>query len=206
MSPGSRYGGERWAVRAHVGLRWWSCPFDAVLAQMPATGRILDYGCGHGVLTGELAARPGAEVVGVDVDPAKIEVAARTLAGAARAEVVEPGAVPAGPWDGIAVVDVLYLLDRPARVELLERLAAELAPGGRMVVKEMDVTPRLKSAWMRAQERVMVEVLRVTKGAGLSFHDPAETVDVLRGLGLKVFARRVDRRYLHPHHIVVACS
>ncbi|HET9443829.1 MAG TPA: class I SAM-dependent methyltransferase, partial [Acidimicrobiales bacterium] len=133
MNPGSRYGGERWAVRAHVGLRWWSCPFDAVLGQMPATGRILDYGCGHGVLTGELAARPGTEVVGVDVDPAKVEVAARTLGGTARVEVIGPGAVPAGPWDGIAVVDVLYLLDGAARADLLRRLAAELAPGGRIV-------------------------------------------------------------------------
>jgi hypothetical protein len=47
-------------------------------------------------------------------------------------------------------------------------------------------------------------VLRITAGSDLSFTPIADLAAHLRGRGLEVHARRVDRGYLHPHALLVA--
>jgi len=199
----ARYAGESVGVRAHIALRWWSCPFGAILGEMPKGRVVLDYGCGHGLLALEAAARRGVSVLGVDIDPAKIAIARRAATAAVRFDVIRPGEVPAGSWEVICVVDMLYLLSPTDRRALLADLAARLAPGGVLIVKEMDSRPPVKAAWMRLQEHVMVRLLGLTLGASLSFTDAAEIVESLRSCGLEVRSRSLHRHYLHPHHLVV---
>src|ERR1700712_4499139 len=92
--------------------------------------------------------------------------------------------VPAGPWDAIVVVDVLYLLDGEAQHRLLDAAAAQLAPGGVLVVKEMSHHPAWKFAWNRAQEQLAVRVLRITEGHDIHFQPDADLPAHLAGLGL----------------------
>jgi 2-polyprenyl-3-methyl-5-hydroxy-6-metoxy-1,4-benzoquinol methylase len=210
-SPLGAYHGESLAVRAHVAVRWRSCPFGAVLAALPARGDVLDVGCGHGVLTLALATtRPDVSVTGVDIDEDKIAVArraaARVTGGPVRFEVTSGGGgLPGGPgpWDAVVAVDVLYLLPQATQEALVRDLAGALRPGGSLVVKEMDTTPRLKAAWMRVQERLAVRVLRITKGDELAFTDPAPLAAAMRAAGLQVDVRPVDRGYPHPHVLLV---
>ena len=57
-------------ARLHATVRWWSAPFAAVQAEVPPTGRILEIGCGHGLLCTYLAlSQPARSVLGVDIDP-----------------------------------------------------------------------------------------------------------------------------------------
>jgi 2-polyprenyl-3-methyl-5-hydroxy-6-metoxy-1,4-benzoquinol methylase len=199
-----RFAAEPLDVRLHTALRVLSCPFGELLAEVPDGARLLDYGCGHGVLAALAAERAAARVTGVDIDERKVAVARRAGPADATFAVVEPGCVPPGPWDVITVVDVLYLLPRPAQRDLLLALAAELAPGGKLLVKEMHTCAPLKVRWMRAQERLMVDVLERTKGAQLTFTDPDHLLRALLDAGLSTTARPVDRWYPHPHHLVVA--
>lgn len=191
------------STRAHVALRRLSCPFDAVLDELPTKGEILDYGCGHGLLTTMLARSRDVEVLGVDIDPKKIEVARAAAPPRARFDLVEPLGVPDGSWDAIAVVDVLYLLPEVEQKRVIAALAARLRPGAALVVKEMDTRPRYKAAWMRLQEQIVVRLLRVTKGSTLAFTDPAALEDAMRMAGLSVARRRVDRHFPHPHVLIV---
>ena len=196
-------------VRAHVAVRWLSCPFDRLLDETrPALhGRVLDYGCGHGLLTHRIAAGAGegSEVLGVDIDAGKVATATRTAASGRPAfRVNGPGEIPDGPWDAIVVVDVLYLLAEPARTDLLRGLAGALGPGGTLVLKEMAAEPAPKAALMRVQERLAVNVMRLTKGEALAFTSAERLADQLAGLGLAVTTKRIDRGYPHPHHLVIA--
>lgn len=199
-----RFADEPADVRVHTALRVLSCPFGAILAELPRGARLLDYGCGHGVLAGLAADHAAASVTGVDIDERKVAVARRCATPPSAFDVIAPGDVPSGPWEAITVVDVLYLLPPAAQRDLLVRLAGELCPGGVLVVKEMHTGSRTKTRWMQAQERMMVDVLERTRGSQLAFTEPAHLVQALEEAGLTTTSRAVDRWYPHPHHLVVA--
>jgi ribosomal protein L11 methyltransferase len=96
------------------------------------TGRVLDVGCGSGILSIAAAALGGTSVLGVDTDPIAIEA---TLANArrnrqARRVRARLGSVPTGrgPFDLVLANLVASLL-----VALAAELAAEVRPGGTLV-------------------------------------------------------------------------
>ncbi|MEO6122627.1 MAG: class I SAM-dependent methyltransferase [Ilumatobacteraceae bacterium] len=108
-------------------------------AMVPRGTRILDAGCGPGRVGGRLADL-GHHVVGVDIDPELIAAAqadhpgatwlARDLSG------LELGADGVSdPFDVIVSAgNVMTFLDPATRRDVLHRLAAHLAPNGRLVV------------------------------------------------------------------------
>ncbi len=194
-------------VRAHVRIRWATCPFRAVAAELPGAGAVLEVGCGHGLLSLALALdNPELRVTGVDVDEHKLDAA---RAAAARAdlpagfEAVEGAALPDGPWDGIAIVDVLYLLDADDQRALLRSYAERLPPGGVLAVKEMAPVPRWKATWNLLQETASVKILGITEGEQLTFLPPAELAGAMAAGGLSVRDRPLHRGYPHPHHLLV---
>jgi 2-polyprenyl-3-methyl-5-hydroxy-6-metoxy-1,4-benzoquinol methylase len=199
------------ATRFHVLLRWASCPFPLVAEAIPPAGDVLEIGCGHGLFSTYLALQSRERRVhGVDLDADKIEKA-RVAAGRARAlgasvdvDVAPSGAVPSGPWTAITIVDVLYLLDPEGQRRLIADCAAQLAPGGVLVIKEMSLEPRWKFRWNTVQETLSVRVLGITEGRSLSFLTPGQLGDAMRDAGLQVTAGRpIHRRRPHPHHLVV---
>ncbi len=204
------YADEARGDRFHTLVRWWSAPFPAIEREVPLVGRVLEVGCGHGLLTTYLAlAAPTRELAGVDIDAHKVEIARRAatrLPPGTRPpvfSVVEPGEVVPGPWDAVVIADVLYLLDPAKRAALLAAYAAELAPEGRLVVKEVDDRPRWKFAVMAAQEKLSTGVLGITAGEDLSFPSLVELAAVLADVGLDVRTRRLDRGYPWPHVLAV---
>lgn len=201
------YKGAPLAARVHVTVRWATCPFPAVAAQLPAAGRILEVGCGHGLLSLYVALESSdREVVGIDVDEDKLAVA-RDAAGAAGLaasfDVVAGAELPRGPWAGIAIVDVLYLLTADDQRALLRSCAELVEPGGVLVVKEMALVPRWKATWNRVQETTSVKLLGITEGEQLTFLAPAEMAAAMAEGGLTVRDRPIHRGYPHPHHLLV---
>jgi ribosomal protein L11 methyltransferase len=119
--------------------------------------RLLDVGCGSGVLAVAAGLLGAGELVGVDTDPIAIEA---TVANARRNRVARRlrawrGTLPtgAGPFDLVAANLVASLL-----VALAGDLAAELQPGGRLLASGIFVD---READVRtAFEGVSLQVLR----------------------------------------------
>lgn len=202
--------------RFHVRARWWSCPFPEIQLRVPVVGRILEVGCGHGLLSLYLAlSAPGRVVEGVDIDAHKIVLA---QAAAARlrpdeAQVTfatsepgpgEPGQLPAGPFDAIVINDVLYLMPEAVRRDVLAACAARLAPGGVLVIKEIDDRPRWKYEVNHLQELVATKVLRYTEGDQVEVVPMRHFADQLDDLGLETKLEPIDRWYPHAHAILTA--
>jgi SAM-dependent methyltransferase len=109
-----------------------------LLALTEAPARILDIGSGQGDLAAELRADfPEAELCGIDVSQAGVDIAARKVPSARFfcLDLLEPGAhiESLAGWATHAVCsEVLEHVDEPAL--LLENAAAYLAPGCRLVV------------------------------------------------------------------------
>jgi cyclopropane fatty-acyl-phospholipid synthase-like methyltransferase len=203
------YASQSLGTRLHTTLRWWTCPFPAVAAVVPTEGSVLDAGCGHGLLSVYLAAQaPGRRIAGVDIDDEKLEVG-RQAAHAAGVEDrvtfsrVVPGWHPDASWQAIVEVDMLYLLGRPRAEEWLRHAATALAPGGRLVVKELDVAPGWKARWSRFQEVLATRVARITEGEALELIPSAAVRVAMADAGLVVDARRLDRGRLHPHYMAI---
>jgi 2-polyprenyl-3-methyl-5-hydroxy-6-metoxy-1,4-benzoquinol methylase len=201
------YRGQPFGVRAHVGIRWASCPFPPIEDSLPDTGRILEVGSGHGLFSAYAALRAsGRTVHGVDIDADKIacaQLAAKSLGDRLTFEVGTADRIPDGPWDAIVVVDVIYLLEPDQARGLLRACIAQLAPDGVIVIKEMGAEPVWKARWNRFQETLAVRVLRITEGDSMSFLPGGQLAQWLREEGLDVREYPLDQGRLHPHHLVV---
>lgn len=107
-------------------------------AMVERGSRVLDAGCGPGRLAGELFRR-GHDVVGVDIDPDLVEAAQADHPGPVYAvadlsEADLPALGIADPFDLVVVAgNVLTFLAPGSETEVLRRLGAHLAPGGRIV-------------------------------------------------------------------------
>ncbi len=207
------YGHAPRGDRFHVRARWWTCPFDTIEANVPERGRVLEVGCGHGLLSLYLAlSAPGRHVTGVDIDAHKIALASAAAAGLRPGEAtvsfdtVAPDGFATGRYDAIVIADVLYLLGADLRHQLLASCVEHLGDGGTLLIKETDRLPRWKGAITVAQERIATRVLRITEGDQVEFASPDEFAAQLEAAGLAVTSERVDRGYLHPHHLLIARS
>lgn len=115
-------------------------PFGELLARVgsPAARSVVDLGCGPGTLTRLLAERwPDARIEAVDNSPDMVERARAELADLEPAVAVALADVrewtPPGPVD--VVVSNATLQWVPGHLELLDRLAGLLAPGGWLAVQ-----------------------------------------------------------------------
>lgn len=136
--PGhSRWYAERFRAMARAGddLAGEARLVDAMVGRH---ARILDAGCGPGRVGGALAGA-GHDVVGVDVDPFLIEAAGQDHPGPVwmvgdLAELDLPARGITRPFDAIVCAgNVMTFLAPGTRGEVLKRLRAHLAPGGRAV-------------------------------------------------------------------------
>jgi 2-polyprenyl-3-methyl-5-hydroxy-6-metoxy-1,4-benzoquinol methylase len=201
-------------TRLHAAVRWWSAPFPEVVAALPSAGRILEIGCGYGLFCTYAALDgPARSVLGVDIDEARIDDARRVANSLGDVgltfEVAKSGAVAPGPWDAIVIIDMLYLLPAALQRGLLVEAAAQLAPGGTLLVKEMSTTPKWKARWNTVQETLAVSILGITERAAgampsFDFVAPEVMAGWLREIGLSTSQRRLDRHRVHPHHLLIA--
>jgi len=104
-----------------------------MLSRLPAdlTGaRVLDAGCGTGLMAAELAAR-GADVVGVDISPQLIGIAETRLADGLRGRVRfvagDMTASELGEFDHVLAMDSLIYYDEADITDALRRLSARTA-------------------------------------------------------------------------------
>ena len=212
------YASSPWRVRLQMAGRWLTCPFAAIAAAVPEQGDILDDGCGHGHFTLYLALQhTGRRLVGVDIDERKLPEARAagdalgigdrvTFVGVPRRwdpASAGPVVAPANGWDAIVLVDVLYLIGLTGARAWVHAAAHALAPGGRLVVKELDTRPRWKHRVSHFQEQLATRVLRITRGDDLEEIPRADLEAFMRESGLEVEGTRLDRHRLHPHYLVV---
>jgi SAM-dependent methyltransferase len=110
-----------------------------LLALIPPGGRLLDVGCGHGLLLDEARAL-GFAVEGLELSSAAAAWARERLGVPVREEALEAVDEP-GAFAAIVMADVLEHLDDP--LAALDRAAALLAPGGVLVVVTPDPASRM---------------------------------------------------------------
>jgi uncharacterized protein (DUF2062 family)/2-polyprenyl-3-methyl-5-hydroxy-6-metoxy-1,4-benzoquinol methylase len=161
--------GDRLYVAAK--LRW--DPLTRLLATLPGElGRVLDAGAGRGqfgLFLWELGRC--SELRGCDSDARKVALAARAGGSDARFDVQDLLALCATA-DTVVLADVLHYLPLNEQDEVLRRLASSM-PRGRILIRDLDASPKPRSAVTRAFEW-LAKISGYNRGRSGRYYRPAK--------------------------------
>lgn len=177
---------------------------------LPEAGSLWDLGCGRGILLSLLRAarvtglRPCALTLhGLDASRRAVRVAEAALGEAAEVRHGDLTTVAIPTCDAIVILDVLHYLPAATQRAVLARCAEALAPGGVLVVREVDLGGGWRSLLTRAAER-MRAVLRGAPRQRLTYLGSAALAAELEGLGLAVKSRPMQAGTPFANQLVIA--
>lgn len=196
-------------ARAHMFFRGLVCPFDRLVQRIPGGARVLDLGCGHGLLFHALeSSLKACRYTGLDLDPRKIRAAGDSLEPGQRERAsfecrdLLSGSLPSA--DVITLFCVLYLLPDQDAPELLARCRESLEPGGKLLILETGTRPGWKYAWNLIHELFTVRVLGVTRGRSLRLRPASSYGEMLRQAGFRFGVEAMDQGYPYAYRLFEA--
>jgi len=149
-----------WYLRVRSALT----PYGAIASNLPAQGRIVDLGSGHGLLSIALVlGSDRREIIGIDHDLERVRLAQSAAlnlppASRPRFEVGDLGealrSFATASLTGVAMIDMLHYFDRVTQRTLIDEAARVLAPGGILAVREIDADAGIKAAVNQLYERL----------------------------------------------------
>ena len=178
--------------RTYVWFRAQLLCLDVIDRLVPQEGKILDIGCGFGIVTLSLAlGSPKRELIGFELDPKRIRLARNAAAGLPQVSFEERDfstdpSLPDGV-DAIVMIDLLHHVPFQVQEKLLDQCALHLRQGGSLCIREIDTTPKRKFYWNLLHDKI------VTGNQSLYFRPSEEFQKQLERRGLSV------RRWSHPH-------
>lgn len=185
-----------WAERLFLAIRWLLTPYAEIAQHIPGEGRILDFGCGHGLLSLYLAEQsPGRTVVGLDHDAKRVTAAQR--AGESLPNLRFCSAQEQPDWQHgfqcVVCMDMLHYLTFDEQQALLARACDSLGPDGVLVVREVEQARGLRYALNYVYEWLATHIgFTKSSEAALYLRSRQGWLDLLHSLGLEASARRVS--------------
>lgn len=200
-------------TKVFIALRLISCPFTQLIRYIPRAGSLLDIGCGYGVLPLFLVQNGYKDkIVGLEPELKRVEIAKRAAFGYKNITYINENLDSfhvKQKYSTITLIDVLYLLPRQKKLEMLNKAYQLLKPGGKMLIKINDSvsTPAFLLTYL--QELMIVHMLHITSTnhAGLYFENSHELSEWLNECGFKlerVVKLSTPFPFFHPHQLLVA--
>ena len=167
MNLASRYNaipGISLGTKIFLHLRWWLTPYARMAAYVPKTAKVLDVGCGHGLLAMELAlSEPGRTVLATDHDVARIALAKQAAdsgKGIANLQfdVSSGSPVVDGTFDAIMMIDFLHYFSPQQQDEMIAKAYAQLPAGGLFLARKVNQQGGLISKLNQLYEKLATTI------------------------------------------------
>lgn len=176
---------------------------DEIDQYLPRSGRIMDIGCGFGLFSLYFAMlEPGRKFIGVDTDARRIghACASGKKLGLDNVQyyVRDAQSIQAGSsFDAIYMLDLIHHLPEGEVPPFLEKLRDRLAPGGILIVKDVEDRPRWKMWFTLLLDRLMVGM------EPIHYWPESELTRLLSSLGFEVRRHRMRDILPYPHILYV---
>ena len=164
MNLASRYNtipGISLGTKLFLHLRWWLTPYERMASYVPKSGKVLDVGCGHGLLAMEMAiSEPNRTVLATDHDVARIDLASQAGKNISNLqfEVSTGSPVADAPADGkfnaIMMIDFLHYFSPEQQDAMIAKAFANLENGGWLLAREVNQQGGLVSKLNQLYEKI----------------------------------------------------
>jgi SAM-dependent methyltransferase len=191
------------AARGFAVARYAIAPLGPLTQELGTIqGRVLSLGSGLCMVERYVAEiNPDVTFEGIDLDTEKAELIAATHDLSPRVDLVVGDATRLegrSGYAGVLACDALHHLPLDAHAPLAADIVDVLAPGGVLIVKDLDVGPRWKYRWNRVHDRI------VAGPEPLACRSVASMARLLEAAGLVVErAERTERSWEPYAHYVV---
>ena len=177
---------------------------DEIGQYLPPSGPVLDIGCGFGLFSLYYAATgPGRFVRGIDVNGRRIRLARRAAARLGL-DNVSYAEGDAREFKGDGELAAAYMLDIVHHVPpdtvapLLAALRRSFAPGGRLLVKDVDSRPRAKRWFTWALDKALAPA------APVHYWAAEDLTRALEAAGFRVHRHLMVDVLPYPHVLYIA--
>jgi SAM-dependent methyltransferase len=197
---------DDWVIRTYSRARFLILRqrfLDEIGQYLPRAGDVLDLGCGFGLFSLYYAQiLPGVRFHGIDLDRRRIDIAreAGRRLGLTNVEYVEGDARAYRArhvYAGAYMLDIVHHIEAAAVRPLIAELHATLAPGGCLLVKDVDTRPAYKRWFTHVLDRLM------SPGSPPHYW-PAEALQAaLEAAGFGVFRHSMVDFLPYPHVLYV---
>lgn len=127
-------------------LREFMLPLKEIDTIAPQKGKIIDLGCGHGIIASYLAANPKRSVIGVDLNDKRMPKSSLKNLQFIKADIRSYNTKDANT---IIISDVMHHLSPEDQNILLKKISATSKKGDVIIVKEIDSSEKLRSRLSR---------------------------------------------------------
>jgi hypothetical protein len=194
------YQDESWSVKLHVFIRSVIVPWRKVVDEIPSTGVLLDYGCGHGLFLCYCKIfRPDLILIGLEPDARKKAVLQKMK----DVRIIDNLSEIENRIDCIVVSDVFYAINPDSHKLLLASLTNYLSNDGIFIIKEIVNRPRIKYWFNILHEMLTMKMFGVTEGDSINLLPVRHYGSMLSHHFAVIKGSAIDDGYLWPHYLFV---
>jgi 2-polyprenyl-3-methyl-5-hydroxy-6-metoxy-1,4-benzoquinol methylase len=177
---------------------------DEIGQYLPPSGQVLDVGCGFGLFALHFAIQnPGLRIRGFDLSERRVNMARRAAERLGMRNVQFDVADAArfrfeSPISAAYMLDLVHHIPEPSVAPLVHTIAANLEPGGRLLVKDIEPSPSYKLGFTWALDKLM------DYKAPVRYWAPEEIQPLIERAGFVVHRHRMIDYLPYPHILYVS--
>jgi|LGVF01.1.fsa_nt_gb 2-polyprenyl-3-methyl-5-hydroxy-6-metoxy-1,4-benzoquinol methylase len=175
------------------------CPFEEIIDYIPLNRKILDVGCGVGIMSTLIySKKKPKKIVAFDSNERAIKLAKQSALGNNIEYLYIPKERkwPDGKFDIVVCIDVIHHVEVKQQVVFIENLIKKLNPNGILILKEMSSKPLLQSFLNRLHDLVFARQF-------INYIQPDTIAGVMASKGLKLVKTEKYRRLFYCHYLII---